>query len=581
MSDNTCFNLAVSEEYVSFLVRYNSDFASVNDILAPECITTINNQFLIAYRSLKSLEGSALLPYRNTLYPKCYALMDNSAIAATGATRIQNFQELSLTGRDVLVGFVDTGIDYQNPLFQTKQGRTRIEAIWDQTTNQFSPENGIYGYGSIFDKEQIDAALLANKTLYQNEQPSTAHGSFLASVCAGGNEPSVPFSSMAPEAGILAVRLKQAKKNLRTFYGIPDDVECYSEDDIILGIRFLLEKASELGKPIAICLALGTNQGDHNSSTILEQYLSSLSYLRGVCIVSAAGNELGYGNHFRREIPSQNDFTPTRPNTALSIIELNVEQSMNKKSSFSMEIWGDSPDLPRLTVVSPSGERFSQIPYLQSASTSFTFLFEQTKLYVEVSPANIITGSPTYFLRFDQASEGIWSIEVTHSKTIDAWLPVHSFLPSPINFTGPNPDITITSPGNGAGTITVAGYNHTNGAIYQSSGRGYTRLQRIKPDFAAPAVNVFGAFTPSVAERPLFTRLTGTSVATAITTGAAALLLEWFFVRGNNPNVNTITLREYLIRGAKIPQNRSIPNKEFGFGILDLIGTFEQFRSNT
>lgn len=580
MLENNCESFANSEEYVSFLVRYNGDFTSVNDILTPECITTINNQFLIAYKSLKSLDGSDLLQYRNALYPKCYSLMDNSAIAATGAIRIQNFQELSLTGRDVLVGFVDTGIDYKNPLFQTRQGNTRIEAIWDQTTTN-TQNNSSIDYGKIYNKAQINAALSGETDLEEYSINSTSHGSFLASVCAGSNDPSVPFSSMAPEAGIIAVKLKQAKKNLRDFYGISEEVDCYSEEDIILGIRFLLQKASELGKPIAICLALGTNQGDHNSSTILEQYLSSLAYLRGVCLVSASGNELGYSNHFRREIPVQTDFTPSRPNTTLSIIEINVEQVSAIKPSFSMEIWGVSPDLPRLTVVSPSGERFSQIPYLRSANAAFTFLFEQTKLYIEASPTNILTGSPYYFLRFEQAAEGIWTIEASHTKTIDAWLPVHDFLTSPVAFTEPNPDITITSPGNGDGIITVAGYNHTNGAIYQNSGRGYTRLQRIKPDFAAPAVNVFGAFTPSTVMRPLFTRFTGTSVAAAITAGAAALLLEWFFVRGNNPNINTTILREYFIRGASAPQNRSVPNKEFGFGILDLVGTFEQFRSNT
>lgn len=588
MKENKCHAFAVSEDYISFLVRYNSDLVSVNDILSPECVTIINNQFLIAYRKTSTLENSSLLKYRNSLFPKCYALMDESAIAETGAARIQSFSELSLTGKDVLVGFVDTGIDYTSKLFQTSQGQTRIEAIWDQTTtssssysNGFSSTNDLYSYGSIYNKTQINEALESDSPLPLLDVNSTAHGSFLASVCAGTKNASAGFSSMAPEAGIIAVKLKQAKQNLRDFYGISSDADCYSEDDIILGIHFLLEKARELGKPIAICLALGTNQGDHNSSTILEQYLSSLAYLRGVCIVSAAGNELGYGSHFRREIAFQNDFSPTRPTTYISTIEINVEQLQNAKTNFSMELWGASPDVPRLSIISPSGERFSQVPYLYSDNANFTFLFEQTKLYIEMTPTNIITGSPSYFLRFTDTTEGIWTIEVTHTKTIDAWLPVHSFLTAPVSFTESNPDDTITSPGNGNGTITAAGYNHTNGAIYQNSGRGYTRLQRIKPDFAAPAVNVFGAFIPSTKGNTLFTRFTGTSVAAALTTGAAALLLEWFFVRGNNTNINTTIIREYLIRGASMPQNRSVPNREFGFGILDLVRTFDQFRSTT
>ena len=135
------------------------------------------------------------------------------------------------------------------------------------------------------------------------------------------------------------------------------------------------------------------------------------------------------------------------------------------QTNFSMEIWGFSPDLPRLSVVSPSGERFSQIPYLRPGNASFSFLFEQTSLYVEAVPTNILTGSPMFFLRFDNAAEGIWTIEVTHKKTIDAWLPVHTFLQNPVTFVSPDPNITVTSPGNGNGTITVAGYNHTNNSI--------------------------------------------------------------------------------------------------------------------
>lgn len=577
----SCESYMTSEEYVSFLVRYNSDLSSVEDILAPECKLLINNQFLIAYKNIQALNNSPLLQYRNSLYPKCYALMDESAIAATGALRIQSLAGLSLTGNGVLVGFVDTGIDYQNPVFQTPQGATRIEFIWDQTSDTVSDTNNIYGYGAVFSKEQINEAIKSNTSLYNTATPSTSHGSFLASVCAGSPNPDIPFSSMAKDATILAVRLKQAKQNLRAFYGIKPDTECYSEEDIILGIGFLLQKARELKKPIAICLSVGTNQGDHNTSTILEQYLSSLTYLRGVCIVSAAGNELGYGSHYQQTIVPQSDFAPYTPTNTKSTIEISVEQAAGNSIDFSMEIWGASPDLPRLSVISPSGERFSQIPYLRTSNVSFTFLFERTSLYIETAPTNIITGSPTYFLRFNSATEGIWTIEVIHTKTIDAWLPIHSFLDASVSFVTPNPDVTITSPGNGSGTITVAGYNHITGAIYQNSGRGYTRLSRIKPDLAAPAVNVFGAFSPSTTSRPLYSRYTGTCVAAALTTGAAALLLEWLFVRGNNTNVNTTVIREYLIRGASMPSNRSIPNREFGFGTLDLLRTFEQFRSDT
>ncbi|MDD6328055.1 MAG: S8 family peptidase [Lachnospiraceae bacterium] len=566
------------------LLRYSGNIESIRADLAPDCIWRINSQFVLAYRSATGIAASPLNKFRNALYPKCYALMDTSAITATGAITLREFPGLRLTGKDVLVGFIDTGIDYTNRLFQTYTGVTRIRAIWDQTIPSPAQNTSInsfpYGFGTEYEAEQINRALTSSAPYEIVPSVDTnGHGTYLASVASGTTFPEIPFTSMAPDSELLVVKLKPAKQNLRDFYGIPSTVDCFGEDDIILALQYLITKAFQLGKAIAICLGFGTNQGDHNNSTILEQYLSLLENNRGICIASAAGNELGYNGHFHANASAPTGVPTTQPKQIQTAIEINVNKSSGRAKTspidFSLEIWGQSPDLPRLAISSPSGEKNATIPYIRADSTTLSFLYEGTTVYIEISSTDIATGNPMYFVRFFNAAEGIWTLEVTHTQPIDAWLPVHSFLTDDIFFVRPDPDITITSPGNGSGTITVAGYNHTNDALYVNSSRGYTRFGRIKPDIAAPSVDVYGAF---LAQLPLFTRRSGTSIGAAITAGAGALLLEWGYVNGSNPNISTRFIREFLIRGAKRPPNRIIPNRAYGFGILDLYNSFEQFR---
>ena len=137
-----------------------------------------------------------------------------------------------------------------------------------------------------------------------------------------------------------------------------------------------------------------------------------------------------------------------------------------------------------------------------------------------------------------------------------------------------NPDTTITVPSDAEAPITVAGYNGVDGSIYFESGRGYTANNMIKPDIAAPAVDVYGP----VGEGKFETR-SGTSVAAAITAGAGALMLEWTGVQRNDISATTANIKNYFIRGAVRDNLREYPNREWGWGQLDLYKTFENFRN--
>ena len=170
-------------------------------------------------------------------------------------------------------------------------------------------------------------------------------------------------------------------------------------------------------------------------------------------------------------------------------------------------------------------------------------------------------------MRFERPSPGIWTIRVYNTQFLTGeyhmWLPVQGFISDETVFLKPDPSNTITVPGNSRLPITTGAYNHRNNSIYIHSSRGYTSRDYVKPDLAAPGVEILGpsvrisaAFRPGLSSSvaagtaPAFSRRTGTSAAAAITAGAVANLLSWGIVMGNYPTMSEASIKSYLIRGA-------------------------------
>ena len=466
-----------------------------------------------------------------------------------------------------MIGIIDTGIDYENPLFKNADGTTRIAGIWDQTIQTGREPEGFL-YGSEYIREEINEALQSDNA--KEIVPTTdtdGHGTFVASVAAGGENVEEDFLGAAPRAILGIVKLKEAKKYLKQFYFINEEAKCYQENDIMLGMRYLELIAEKEQLPLIFCIPLGTNLGDHNGTSPLGNLLSYYSNVHNMAVVLGGGNEANQRHHYYGRLEGER---------GKDSVEIRVERT---GAGFTLEMWTDIPNIFMITITSPAGERIPFPTVKQSESTSVhSFVFERTTVYVDYRLLVERTNSELAFIRFENAVEGIWKVEVEAIQVADGifhmWLPVKEFLSGEVYFLRSNPDWTITEPGCVWTAMTAANYNGSNNSIAIDSGRGYTRNGSLKPDFAAPGINVTGA-----TGRNQFVERSGSSISTAITAGASALLMEWLYYQLGRRNVDTVQIKNLLVLGTNRMDTEEYPNRVWGYGTLDLYKTFDELRS--
>jgi len=580
-----CSSLIVSEETGDYIIEYNSLYFEQIQRQDGVCISCINDTWCILYTNYP---GSRNINIQQGYYsvPKLYGLMDTTSFDASGITATLNQPLLNVRGQGVLIGFLDTGIDYLREDFKVSGGRTRIAAVWDQTiqsvnyeedtgeaagTEQYDREQvqGMVQYGTVYTREDINAALAAER---EGQNPydivpsrdENGHGTFLAGVAAASE--TADYIGAAPEAEILMVKLKPAKKYLRDFYLLPERVEAYSETDMMMGVRFLQQYAIREKKPLVICVGLGTASGSRTGALPFADLLNTLARQVNTVVVTCTGNEANNRTH-----TSGLAVSDTEP----SEIEITVGAD---ERGFVMEIWAESLDILSVAITSPSGERISRIPARIDTGGVYNFLLERSQVAVNYRVVESASGYEVIFMRFINPAQGIWKIHVYSLTNIvgryNAWLPLKQFLSGDTYFLNSNPSTTLTEPGAAERVISVGAYNHITDASYVASGRGYTATGLIKPDFVAPGVDVYG-----VRAGGGYTTRTGTSVAAAHAAGAAALLLTWGVTNGNLPYMGTNEVKSVLIRGAKRENNTVYPNNIYGYGKMDVIEAFYKLRT--
>lgn len=573
----------ISEAYMDYITDYILEDL-VEDTL-DYCTLEVNEEYRINYVNRSQIPPLRVSEYSYYGIPKLYGLLEFNILnlSDSGIYQVQN-PPLSLTGKGVLIGFIDTGIRFTEKVFQDAFGNTRIKAIWDQSLEIAGKAPEGFFYGSEFKTEEIQKALEAFQNAPQDATQSErilaareivpswdedGHGTVMASIAAGSDLGQNTFIGAAPDAELLVVKLKQAKQYLRSYYLLNEKEAAFQENDIMLACRYLLSYASVFERPLVIVLGIGTNMGDHAGNSPLGRYLSTLNRRRNIAVLAAGGNEGNASHHF---LGNLNLFEEENglEQEAYEQVEIRVGEG---ERGFVCELWGTSPDVFEISIVSPGGERIPRISFNYREGLSFRFVYEQTQIDIDIILVEEFSSQELIFMRFIDPTPGVWTVTVyaqgvTHNGTFHLWLPLRQFLTAETYFLTPNPYMTITEPAMAQDVFTIGAYNTQTGAFSFFSGRGNNRLGYPKPALTAPGINVY----------TLLGTTSGTSVAASYAAGAVAAFLQWAVIEENNPLVSGVDIRGYFIQGAERDFALRYPNREWGYGTLQLRGVFDKLR---
>lgn len=527
-------------------------------------VQTLLDRFVIGYtnRNFLGSFSQALGINFKSVSPFVLGLLDRDNLDLSGILRVQERPYLNLRGSGTLVAIIDTGIDYSKSSFIYENGNSKIQYIYDQSAIGQPPEGFLFGVE--YTNAQINEALKSNNPYdIVPEQDTVGHGTFLASVAAGVDEND--NIGAAPEADLIVVKLRKARPYYREMYLVPPEQDnAYESTAVMVGIDYVLKKAEELRKPVAICLGIGTNQGGHDGFSLFEEYLSEIANTPGVCLCTAAGNESQAQHHMQGFLKKNED---------IQTIDINVGKDAG---DIYLSIWNIAADRLSVSVRSPTGEAIGRVPAKPDTVLKSKLVLEKSSVIVEYYFPFEGSGGQLTVVKILNATPGIWSILVFGDIVLDgvfhAWLPITGFISEQVKLLSSNPYYTVVVPATSLGPITCGAYDTKTNKLYADTSWGPTRLPSLSPDLVAPGVDVGGINLNGPGT------MSGTSVSAAITTGAAALMLQWGIVEKNDPAMGTYQIKAYMIRGCSRDETITYPNTKWGYGKLNLIQSFNLMR---
>ncbi|WP_349405979.1 S8 family peptidase [Clostridium perfringens] len=479
------------------------------------------------------LEGLQYIELPKILYTSAYDSNRASCIPSV-------WNNYNLTGEGILVGFLDTGIDYTHNAFKDDEGNTRIEYIYDL-------ENGV-----VYDRNKINEALKSEDPFsVVPETDLSGHGTHVAGIaCAGGN---INFDNygVAYKSSIAMVKIT-GENSLRAALST----------QLMRGLKFLMDKSNEINKPLVVNISLSTNDGSHNGSSLLEKYIQTFTQLQKAVIVVAAGNEGNSAHHVGGKMKKEED------------LDLNIGDG---EKGIILDFYKPVLVNVSVEVISPTG--ISTGPIELSESYKERFVGREKIVVYSTGPKPFdIQGQTTISILplGDTITSGGWRIIVrklnNYEGYFDIWLPIAEGLNERTRFLQPDVYNTLGIPATVEGVISVGSYNFLNNNLSAFSGRGVVRPEwLIKPDLVAPGENIL-----STVEEQGFDTKSGTSMAAPQVAGICALLFEWGIIRNNDPFLYGERMKYYLIKGAKRTIfGEAYPNPDLGYGFVCLDRTME------
>ena len=453
----------------------------------------------------------------------------------------------ALTGSGILIGIVDSGVDYFHPDFRNEDGSSRILALWDQSIPGRPPRG--YATGTEYTKEEINEALALGENQDRRLVPSvdnSGHGTAVLGIAAGNGNASEGLNrGVAYESELLVVKM-----------GIPRENSFPRTTELIQGIDYLMRKALELNRPLVINLSFGNNYGSHRGDSLLENYMDTVAAMGRTVIVTGTGNN------------------GSQPWHAGGILQQGKTEQIQLavgafEPTLNVQLWKDYEDELEIYLESPSGERIG--PLYERLGPQRHRL-ENTELLIYYGKPGPYQLSQEIYIDFipvgNYVDSGVWKIILSGKRVRSGqyflWLPGGNVLNRGTGFYFPRAVGTLTIPSTAEKVISVGAYDSRLNAYADFSGRGSQYLPIQKPDLVAPGVSITA---PSPGSS--YTTVTGTSFAAPFVSGSAALLMEWGIVKGNDPFLYGEKVKAYLRKGAQsVGGYGEYPNVEVGWGAL-------------
>lgn len=539
-----------SENEWELIIKYSGSLDRVRETAVS--VTELLNGYAVVIVREQQIEELAALPEIDFIEkPKSLFFEVENGRRTSCIDEVQA-PPLSLSGQGIIVGIVDSGIDYANQDFRNEDGTTRIAALWDQSVPGAPPRG--YALGTEYTREQINEALEESDPLARLDiVPSrdiSGHGTAVAGIAAGNGRGSESrrYRGTAPQAELVVVKMNTPRQG-----GFPRTTE------LMQGVDYIIRTALRLGKPAAVNISFGNTYGSHDGTSLMERFLNDISETWKNVICVGTGNEGTSAGHAAGQVSSGEE----------ERVQLAVQP---RETNLSVQIWKSYVDEMDISIISPSGQRVGPIQEVLGPQRLSLGGTELLLYYGEPKPYSVKQEIYISFLpEVSFIDSGVWQLVLTPRRIVDGgyemWLPSQNVLNVGTAFLRPSPDTTLTIPSTATLAVTVAAYDSLTFSYADFSGRGPASVyeaEGTKPDLAAPGVSVT-APVPGGGYR----EFTGTSFAAPFVTGSAALLMEWGIIRGNDPYLYGEKVKAYLRRGARqVPGYDRWPNAQLGYGLL-------------
>ena len=562
-------NLYYDPDAATYLIEYRGNFKEQIEKVNYACGAEITD--IIGLVSVKEKDLEQLKRDVSTIvffdFRPIQVLQDVSPSSVDNINNIKINPYLNLTGKGVLIGIIDTGIDYLNEEFILEDGTSRVVNIWDQSIRRQDTDKRDMYIGQIYSNEQINQAINAfknNKNPYDivPSKDEIGHGTKVAGII-GARGYNSQFQGVANDCKFVIVKLMENENfNKQLQENGVDHVPVYNNTELATALEYLKKISKELKMPMVISIGVGSTEGSHDGINLISRYLSDIGGNRGICLVGGVGNEGAAQGHASGNIENIGDS---------KTIEINIPKIIKY---LPIKVWVQMPNRASINIVSPTGESSKVISSYLNRRESYHFVFTNTDMTITYYSPEHFTGHEVIEIIFNNIKPGIWKIiligQYITTGRYNIWLQPNSTLPQNTVFLEPDPYTTLTIPSTARNVVTV-GYYGNNNTLISASGKGFNSLYNdINPDIATLGVNILT--TKSLGG---MTTMSGSSAANAIVVGVCALLLEWGIVKGNDTTMYSKKVRSYLVYGANRNEIYKYPNRELGYGELDLLGTFD------